>query len=457
MALSLTVIAFFGALALDVGILLSVEADLEAAADAAALAGAEGLSVSPAEARARAVTFAGRNSANGGPVVLEASDVDLGTWNPDTRVFTVVPDTAGPDSVRVRARLAEDRGTSVSLYLARSFGFRNADIGVTSIAHYRPRDIVLALDYSASMNDDSELKHIGRPGLTREAIESNLRLIWTELGSPSYGNMTFEPRYIESENTSEIFVELALAGVPYPYPGGSWSAFINYVKDDRLAPAQAGYHKQYGSLTLVNYWLDRQPAAHQTPGLWMTSEQPISAVKDAVDLFLLYLEQISSDDRVGLSAYTYTDQTAILESGLTTNFNLIRALSDERQAGHYDALTNIAAGMQVARQELENRGRPGAFRVIVLLTDGQANLPGDPSAGRRAALDEAALAVAAGIPIITISLGADADSDLTQQIADITGGRHFNVPGGQSVSEYEEDLNEIFRAIAGQRPLRLVQ
>jgi hypothetical protein len=42
-----------------------------------------------------------------------------------------------------------------------------------------------------------------------------------------------------------------------------------------------------------------------------------------------------------------------------------------------------------------------------------------------------------------------------EAIADLTGGVHFNVPGGQSVSEYEEDLNEIFAAIAAHVPLRL--
>jgi hypothetical protein len=42
-------------------------------------------------------------------------------------------------------------------------------------------------------------------------------------------------------------------------------------------------------------------------------------------------------------------------------------------------------------------------------------------------------------------------------VADITGGRHFNIPGGQTATEYEEDLQEVFGQIARTRPLKLVQ
>ena len=46
---------------------------------------------------------------------------------------------------------------------------------------------------------------------------------------------------------------------------------------------------------------------------------------------------------------------------------------------------------------------------------------------------------------------------LMQQIADISDGVHFNVPGGQSVTDYEDDLLGVFRQIADDRPLILVK
>ncbi len=61
------------------------------------------------------------------------------------------------------------------------------------------------------------------------------------------------------------------------------------------------------------------------------------------------------------------------------------------------------------------------------------------------------------IPILTISLGTNAQTDLMQDIADLTSGIHFNIPGGSSVEAYEEELRRVFRRIAVERPLRLVR
>ena len=48
---------------------------------------------------------------------------------------------------------------------------------------------MLVLDYSASMNDDSELRRISEYGEgVRETVEANLLQIYQDLGSPTYGN-----------------------------------------------------------------------------------------------------------------------------------------------------------------------------------------------------------------------------------------------------------------------------
>jgi hypothetical protein len=210
-------------------------------------------------------------------------------------------------------------------------------------------------------------------------------------------------------------------------------------------------------MTFMNYLLESKPKNNQTPDLWKTREQPITAVKDAVTVFLAYLQEVDTDDRLGLSVYTYSDGTAKLESGLTYDMQHVEDISRRRQAGHYDYYTNISAGMRKARQELENNARIGAFKMIVLMTDGIANRPTNSTVARQAALNEAGLAANDHYPIVTISLGSGADTALMQQIADMTTGVHFNIPGGQTVSEVEEDLKDVFRAIADDRPLKLVQ
>ncbi len=89
------------------------------------------------------------------------------------------------------------------------------------------------------------------------------------------------------------------------------------------------------------------------------------------------------------------------------------------------------------------------------MTDGIANRPSSDPIGY--VMEQVKRCQDSDYPVVTISLGAGADTDLMQQIADQTGGFHFNVPGGQTVDEYEEDLKEAFREIADIRPLQLVQ
>ncbi|MAE67536.1 MAG: hypothetical protein CMJ18_25030 [Phycisphaeraceae bacterium] len=459
MTVMMTVMLGMTVLAVDIGHLLTVDAELQATADAAALAGASGLLRGPDESRARARSFGALNSANGLPAVIENADIVLGFWDGQTRRFTPavsVDEELRADALRVMPRLEGQRGNAVSLFFAGLFGLDQAELVTSATAFYQPRDIVVVLDYSSSMNDDSELKHIDQLG--QDAVEANLEQIWNELqanGMPEFGLMQFVPVSIGG-GVSSVIDALELTDVPYPHPRGSWSEYVDYVQDDEVID-EAGYRDRYGYLTLVNYWLHIRPLAHETPVLWQVSAQPITSVKDAVTLFLDFVKRGSTDDRVALAAYTSTDGTAVLEHGLTDDFAAIESISRARQAGQYQHYTNIGAGIATARRELVDQGRPPTLRMIVLITDGRANRPTNEVTAKSFAMEQAELAADEGLPIITISLGARADSALMRDIAEVTGGVHFNIPGGRSVSEYAGELNAVFRQIADHRPLRLVE
>ena len=268
------------------------------------------------------------------------------------------------------------------------------------------------------MNDDSELKKIGSIGQAN--IEANLYQIWTELGSPTYGNMGFTPQYVSSNTYSGIKSALGITNVPYPYPSGSWDDFIYYVYFDNDV-SNAGYQKEYGLLTLINYWLEKKPRNYQTPDLHMVSAQPITAVKDAVQVFLGELYTTTTDDRLGLSIYNSSSGYGLLEHELSNDFGSIEDTSRARQAAHYHSMTNIAAGLKEAREELDDNSRAGAFKMIVLMTDGQANYPNSSTADDDL-MDEAELCADNGYPVVTISLGSGADDDLMQDVADETNG-----------------------------------
>lgn len=446
----------FTALAVDVGHLYAVQADLQLAADSAALAGAEGLTVGTSSARARAIQYAAKNDANGQPVSISDSNVEFGLWNSTSHTFTPVSGNGGtyPDAVRVTAALNEASGNSVSLHFAKALGIADADVAASAIAYYGARDIVIVLDYSASMNDDTSLGHIDEIGST--AMYNNIYQMWLDLGAPTYGNMQFNPVYISSNSISTVKSQLGLNNVAYPFPSGSWNDYIDYVMTDNTVK-NAGYQKKYGYLTFIDYLQTEQPKYSQTPVLWRASAQPVTAVKNAVTVLLDYLRQVQTKDRVALVSYTAADGTAKIESSLTNDFTVIQTKCNQMQAGHYDEYTNIGAGILKARQELNNNGREGTFKFIVLLTDGIANRPTNASVAKNYTLQQANAAKADGYPILTISLGAEADVNLMQQVANITGGVHFNVPGGQSVSAYTEDLMDVFSQVAAHRPLKLVR
>ncbi len=482
MAFLIGMIAF----SVDLGYMAKVQTDLDRAVDSAVLAGVGTLVEGQANAEDQVFEFLAYNPV-GKQVVVDQSnlatlkawyqslegqqvtdsdgnlvkqlDLKLGEWNPATGN---VDPSQTPSTVALK--LFHDQHP---FFFGKIFGKSVFQVSSQAVAMYQPRDIVVVLDYSGSMNDDSELKSINAPGLSRQIVEDNLFQIYTELGSPTFGNGTLQwaPQAVSSSDTGDIIEELGLDTVPYPYPSGSWSDWVNYVKSSNKQPAKAGYQSKFGYLTLVNYWLDRKPKHSQTPDLWMTSEQPIKALKDSVSVFLDYMDDIDTNDRIGLAVYNSSSGNGKLETGLTDNYTVIDTISQQRQAGHYHTYTNIGGGMETARAELKKQseggnGRDGALRLMVLMTDGKANWNNggyNTSAARQHVLNEANAAKADGIQIVTISLGSGADTALMDDVAQITGGHHFNIPGGQPASAYGPALMQVFEQIAKARPLKLVQ
>jgi Flp pilus assembly protein TadG len=444
------------ALAVDLGTLYSTRSQLQAAVDAAALAGASGLSAGREEAISRAIACARLNRVNGTPVELQESNVELGQWDPSTRTVIDPPGALWPSAIKVTTQ------AEVSFALAGIFGIHSSHASTSAVAVVGARDIMLTLDYSGSMCYDSLLMRIDRLG--KPQVETALQNIWVDFvnaGAVSFPSLTRDLAIPSSTFDAQILSQLGLTGKAWPAGwGGSWSGYFNYVRQlggpgrDR---DEEPYRYHYGYLTLMNYLQDSQRGSRKTPGLAGVREQPIHAMKEAVSIFRDFMEDPKTDDRLGLAAYTYSDGTGVCEVPLTYDYDDVSSTLNDRQAAHYYEYTNIAGGMTKARQELENNGREVALKLIVLLTDGQANRPGDVTTAKQAARTEAVRAKNEGIPIVTISLGSEADTGLMQYIADTTGGVHFIVPGGSSPQDYKDQLVEVFANIAGHRPVKLVQ
>jgi len=90
---------------------------------------------------------------------------------------------------------------------------------------------------------------------------------------------------------------------------------------------------------------------------------------------------------------------------------------------------------------------------IVSLNDGDGSADYSTSNNyKRYAFWEATEAIKRGITIHTIAVGANADRDMLEAIANASGGVFIDVPGGSTVEEVEEQLSSAFSQIAAKVP-----
>ncbi len=438
-----TILILSASLALEIGLVRVAKAEVQNATDSGAKAAADILGSANALVIQKAKDFVNKHTIYGNAKPQNVK-VELGDWDDATKTFSI--NNNNPKAVRVTAEYSGKH------YLAKIINVNAYTVTAESIAISVPRDIVFSVDISESMNDDSQLKSISLLG--EATIKNNLSKIYQDLGSPTYGQMTWEPIYIASNNTNTVVQQLGLDNVAYPYAKGSWNKFVNYIKNDSTIEA-AGYKKKYGYLTLVDYWLSEVPGFDETSDLWKTRAEPLLTAKDAVDYILATL---GPTDKAALLTYNTKNGSGGLEVALTTNKQQITdvlrgdiaANTPGRQAGHWHKFTNIGSGIKNSRAELnQSIGLPE--RQIVLVSDGKSswNAQGNnPSQSRQNVINQVNFAKNDDIIIYTVSMGADPDTDLMQQIADITGGIHINIPAGDSVNEHLDKMNLLIDNLA---------
>ncbi|MCH8153028.1 MAG: hypothetical protein IH830_11745 [Planctomycetes bacterium] len=131
-AISLTMLCGFAALAIDMGYLFVLKHQTQTTSDAAALAAVSQLP-DPAKVLSVAVEYAGKNMppADHG-TVLTPSDLVMGGWDYDTRTFTPAADP--PNAVKVTTRRAESNGNPAPLFFANLMGLRQSDVVSAAVA-----------------------------------------------------------------------------------------------------------------------------------------------------------------------------------------------------------------------------------------------------------------------------------------------------------------------------------
>ncbi|MCA9047377.1 MAG: VWA domain-containing protein, partial [Planctomycetaceae bacterium] len=256
-----------------------------------------------------------------------------------------------------------------------------------------------------------------------------------------------------------------------------WRSYISYVMNDSDIN-RGGLRKKYGYRTLMHYLIEQRKSNSQSEDLWRTPIYPHHAMKEGVTMLSTFLNNLGYGDHLGLVTYATTAriETGIDEDGaddhvdlagehLTDNVMAINTIQRQKQPGHYNSSTGIGYGLEEATALLNDQGRYGAQKAVLLMTDGQSNqypsgfstssLPadwdwdeltdfdGDGSAdfvidfnydgggngdgNWRAALHSflrAKEAWDAGYIVHTISVGDGADTGLMNAIAEMTGGEY---------------------------------
>ena len=188
------------ALAVDTGLMYSSKAELQNAADAAALAAASQLGTTTdaqAMAGAEAAAFSSLNKVAGNYSDLMQSDVVFGHAVLNGTKFDFNPGDLPYDAVRVTLRRDQTAADGpVSMLFGKALGVEGANLQASATAMLTPRDISIVIDLSGSMNDDTELRHYkdfaSETSGTRPGVKVNLEDVWLALpcqkGNNGVGN-----------------------------------------------------------------------------------------------------------------------------------------------------------------------------------------------------------------------------------------------------------------------------
>jgi hypothetical protein len=443
---ALIAIFAFVALSVDTGRMVLTETEMQNACDAAVLAAAQEINAAVYAAGqgqgsanidansiavAAARVMAGQVAEANGVYINPDTDVrfgrrhhdsETGTWPVewDSEPYNVVqviarktnPDTAAPDG-------------ELPLAFGWAVGREHVPLETSATAFIEARDLVVVIDVSASMNDDSSLIS----NLPSSEVDGLLDGMWNDLVSanpkwpstsiskfPSagFGNLkTFAGTYVSSSDTATIMSTLKLKDngsdgkrkYPFPQAGrnsdGSpksrpsnstsdslWEGYINHVKN-----LSGTYKKKYGYRTLMNYLQESRPDPNQSEDLWRTKHYPFHANRNGFSLFMDFLTELDFGDEVGWVAYgqwaeqqmDYYDGEVnidISSDPISPDYSVIDSMQRRHQAGEYNGWTAMGDGILKARELLvgvandpddDGYTRYGARPTMLVMTDGQTN------------------------------------------------------------------------------------
>src|SRR5580700_11302230 len=192
-ALSLVALLGFLALAIDLGMVMVAKTQAQNAADAAAFAGARtlsgGASANTSQATTNGQAVAAANNVLGSSVPAANVAMKHGAYHYDSTSQTFSPQfpPVAPDNYNLsQATITQGNAT----YFAKVFGLTSFNVTATAIAAHRPRDMNIVLDFSGSMNNESDLWNCEGYQGSFQNTSNNTDPVFPQWG---FYNTTFSP------------------------------------------------------------------------------------------------------------------------------------------------------------------------------------------------------------------------------------------------------------------------
>ncbi len=447
---ALVAIFAFVALSVDTGRIVVTENQMQNAVDAAALAASQEITVAAqgaasiggsaadatqaavAAARQMAVTVAAANNVYVDP----DNDVQFGTRHYDTATaeWSTVWGTSPYNVVRVTARRTDSDASAPDGEFPLAFGWAvgrsQVPIQASAVAFVEARDLVVCLDWSSSMNDDSSIKAFSSIGQIE--TEAALDAMWDALVTADphwpdvciskfpaggFGDVdSYYGTYVPyNSSRTVIFEALGLdqpdgngnSYVPFPqagrYDNGDgenkdmpskskskdlWKAYIKYVRDESKNNKNAygdDYKYQYGYRTLMDYFQRKKYKAKYAEDFWRTPHYPFHACKQGTSLLLDFMGNLEFGDEVGVVVYyssskqltTYDDGEVSIDLSadpITDDYATLDTLHRRHQTAHWGGGTGMGYGIKESREMLDAHRRYGTRPTMLIMTDGQTYL-----------------------------------------------------------------------------------
>ncbi|HLN32096.1 MAG TPA: pilus assembly protein TadG-related protein [Gemmataceae bacterium] len=246
LVIGLVAICGFVAMAIDVGMIVVARTQCQNAADSAAMTGARTLDGSPSSnltaATANAQNAATNNSVLSQPIQTTDLTIQHGAYHYDPSSQTFYPQfpPVSPDNYNLTQVTVTH---NVAYAFAKVFNLNSLNVSATAIAAHRPRDVSIVLDYSGSMNNESDLWNCETYLGSLQGTSNNTDPVFPQYGpyAPSYSPLANMQCTSTDPRVGKCNVTQSVLGVP--------AMVTNYYQNARGSSASPAFVPAPGSIT----------------------------------------------------------------------------------------------------------------------------------------------------------------------------------------------------------------